>query len=544
MQARSYHFFVRIAFFLLLSGYSAQTLVRAQPELVRRVELEANRKQGDRYNVFSLGERGALVMLESEDLTQQSRPYYFWRYDKELNRSWHQIYNVDYKYDFINYAHYGNFYYFLFQRNAKEVLILEVNTESGAGRIIEYANIVKADILQFEVLDGIMLFGGESKGKPFVVYFAPDRAFAKVLPGIQQVETYLADIHVDSTYQRIFVTLSGKTRRQKNVFVNVYNLQGERSQTHTIENNVEYKLLDFKPFVAEEDNILIFGNFAYKNWEKIQGIYVTSLSDPEVKPTIYAYDLANFNNYFNFYKEKRRKRLLRKVDALKKRGKRKRYQYEWFTYDLKLQNDLLFFSADSYRPNYQANRGREVFDPLFYRTRGFASPFDVRSIFGYYYRYDPFAPTVANRRRRYPTSYDYKSTFVCAFTQKGVPVWDNSFFLDDLSQDEPHRPTAFHYHQDSLAVVQFHEGEMRYRKTYRSQKRPKDDIQEIEDWEKHISDTIKVVSRYNETFQHWYDDSFLLSGYQRVRSTNPSNPIRRTFYLSRIRYGTKTQEQE
>lgn len=508
---------------------------QGQPEITRRIEIDIKRKLGDDFLNFPLQEQGTLVMLEQKGIDQGDRLYRFWRFDTTLQQLWKVQHRIPIQYELINSNRDAEYAYFLFQKGLKDLIILEVRLSDGKGIRMEYENIVKSEIWEFEVLDRRFLLAGESKNKPFVLYFHPDAAFTKVLPGLQQVNTYLARVTVDTTYQRIMVVISGRTRKQKNVFVNIYDLEGRRLHTHILENNYDYQLLEFKPYPTGKDQWLLFGSYAHKTWEKVQGVYVVPLRDPEEKPTVYAYDLANFKNYFNFYKKKRKRRMLRKVKRLKRKGKRKRYHYDWFTHPLKEQNGRLFFSTDIYRPNYQPDRNNTALNTIM--NPAYSSFFNRSSwLYGYNFN-DPFTHLASRgRQRNAPTSYRYQGTFVCAFTKKGVPVWDNLFDLDELSQPQPRRPTAFHNHQDSLAFVEFDEGTLRFAQFYRSQPKGKEAIREVENWDEKAIDTLRIANRFNENLVHWYNNFFLLSGEQKVRTTNPLDPVKRVFYLSKVRY--------
>ncbi|MEM6299805.1 MAG: hypothetical protein AAF740_14040, partial [Bacteroidota bacterium] len=488
------------------------------------------------------GEQGVLVMLEADDIEKKDRPYTFWLYDRNLNLVWTTRHLVPFKFEFSNFYKSGNSYYFLFQRSEQELAVLSVSLDDGKGRLLEFDNIVKANIAQFAVLKDQIYLGGELRNKPFVVHFDPQNSFAKVLPAIQQIDTYLANITVDSIYNdRVLIVLGSRKPRQKLVFFNEYNLRGQLERSFTIENNIDYQLLDFKPYPKNGTEWLIFGAYAYKNWDKVQGIYVVNLVDPQKEPAIYPYDLANFKNYFNFYRDKKKDRILNQVAEAKASGKRKRYSYDWFIHDLQFQNDLIYFSVDVYRPDYEVrNRGsRGYYDP--YRYSSFYSPYDIRSIFGYYYRYDPFAQARSPQNRRLPSDYDYRSTFVCAFTGQGKPVLDNTFDLNNRSQRIPSRPTAFHHAGDSLAFFEFEEGEARYQRMYRSEERDPETITSDRNWERTETDSLQVGARENENLSFWYDDHFILSGYQRLRGGGMDN--RKVFYLSKIRYAAKTEEE-
>ncbi len=529
-------------FRLLFWGWVSLSTLGAQPVVTHRAELSIDRRLGDAYTVLPLQEEGALVMLEGEEIKKRDRIYYFWCFDAQLQARWSKAHPIPFKYEFVNYTRSANNYYFLFQKGNQELIIFALDLSDGTGQLMTFDNIVKADIWQFVVLKHVALLGGESENKPFVVHLDMQTGKSKVLPSLQQMDTYLATIALDEVHERILVVLSGRVRRQKLVFANGYDLNGQRLYTHTIKNNNQYQLLDFKTYPVAADDWLILGAYAYKNWEKVQGVYSLRLQDPDQRPQVYAYDLANFKNYFNFYKEKRRQRLLRHAQNLRERGKRKRYQYDWFEQPLTLADDqqTLLFVADVYRPNYYAGRSTDALDPLNDPFRRSLSPYDVRSLYGYFYRYDPLAPLTPRRQRRLPIIYDYQSSFVCAFNLQGKPLWDNIFPLNGLSLRQPRSTVAFHLQQDSLYAFHLHEGQARFRSSWHSQTEPA--IKDAPDWETQSNDTIRIVTQENEELQHWYGNSFLFSSKQRVRTTNPQVPIRKVFALTRIQYPARLPE--
>jgi hypothetical protein len=506
--------------------FSQDSISRSSPiQEVATYEFEIDRKHGDDYSTFSLQEDGALVLFQSNKfLKGGQQSFIFTLVDTNLKEVWSKAHTLDNNLDIIDYFREKNFFYFLLKKNNYDYTIMRLNLTDGSLVLIPHKEILNLSVSHFKVLNDIIFMGGKADNQPVVLRFDYKNEQAKVLASIQKEHIYLARIDLDTTLNKVVVILSGNYAKQKNVYINIYNESGKLERSENLPNNIDYQLLSFRPYLLNETEMTLLGTYSLNRNSKTQGFYSINIEGTEITKRFY--DFVYLKNFFNYVDSAKRKKYVDKIVKKKKAGKNKRFVYDFFVKELRLIDEQLYFSAESYVPLFAQQNMRNP-------TLSGLSPYYVgRSRFSRFRNSN--YPYSSRNSRQIPISYKFTNTIICAFSKKGALQWDNSFTLKEHESDLPLPFSEYQTNGDSLAIVHFHKDKLYHKQIY------KDQLQEQELEKELYSDEIKVevATHENETLDAWHASYFLMTGYENSRIEGNFKK-KKIYYLRKIAYVTE-----
>lgn len=495
-------------------------LTQSPIQQVATYEFEIDRKHGDDYSTFLLKEGGALVLFQSNKFLKGGQQLLnFTLLNTDLKETWLQNYTFANNLEIIEYYQEKNYFYFLLKKNNYDYTIMRLNLFDGSLILIPHKRILNLHVSHFKVLNEIIFMGGKVDNQPVVLRFDYKNDQTKVLASVQQEQIYLARMDIDTTFNKVIVILNGSYTREKHVFITIYDKDGNLERRENIPNNVDYQLLSFRPYLLSETEMTIIGTYSLNRHNKAQGIYSINIEDSKINKRFY--DFVYLKNFFNYVDIDKREKYVDKIVKRKKAGKNKRFTHDFFVKELRLIDDELYFSAESYIALFDPQNGIRYGglggnNPYYYNRNRF-------SRFGY-----PYSP---ENFRQTPTSYKFTNTIICAFSKKGALQWDNSFSLKEHENDLPLPFSDYQKNGDSLSIMHFYKDKLYHKQIYKSK------LQEQELEKIMYSDKTRqeVAVHGNENLTAWYGSYFLMSGYENIR-TEGQLKRRKIYYLRKLKY--------
>ena len=391
-------------------------------------------------------------------------------------------------------------------------------------KVINYEKILKATYTEICAAGNIILLGGEAENNPVVLHLNIETGRQQILPSLVQKSTYLANLSIDIKNNVILAIVAGKYNSYKYSFFYFYGLDAKLRYNVTIPDNKDYNLQTFRPLITGTDEILVFGTYSSPKWKRSQGIYSLKIKDKKENGFRF-YDFSYLNNFFNNLNDKKREKMLSKVKKGRKKGSSVRYSNDYFISPLRVEENRIYFSLEGYNPVYQNNNSMNM--------PNMVNPyFGSRTSRVYTNRTGNRNMWQQTRNSGTTVSYKYEQGLVCGFDTEGKLLWDNQFDFDEFETQKIFPFFSYSVKDDTVALFRLDEEELFYKQTVKSRKQPL-----ISEYKVPKRDSLdNIISRSDEILMHWYDDNYLVSGYQIVRNELYEPARRKVFYFTRLRY--------
>ncbi len=517
MTKFSYFFFL---FFLFSNSLFAQIGVS------KRLEMEIQKKLGDDFRVLNLGEKGILLMLESEEVLKQGkREILLTFYDTLLNSQWTRSIVVDQLSKLDKSCMENQEIYFLMDKQDYDYEIWKINLGNGMPEKVVYEKLTDFEISRFDVLNKVLILGGQVKNSPTV--FLYDYQKGKALKPLMNLHGTKANLNQmvtlpkDSTFALV---LGSKNYADSKLYFSVYDNYGKLLRNWEQEPQEDRYLLTYRPYFANREEMYLFGTYSMNKIGRAQGIYMAYFVGKEQKSLRY-YDFSYLNNFLNHLGEKKKAKTLEKAKA--KREKEKIYQFDFslLVRDLQQSGDRILLTLESYQPVYAESTGTNTFGRLHWLNMN--SSYYNRLLYDRLMDNNPAS-------RRSPLMYKYKHSAVCAFDRNGKLLWDNEFTYEDLESPRALFFTETSVKTDSAILLHLQENKLYLKRTYKSNPVEKNISFSLDKQTGNELD--KIENREDEGLSYWYGKYFVLFGQQEIRQTQENNNFvkRKVFYLSKI----------
>jgi hypothetical protein len=516
--------FIKLNLFLfLITGFFSSSL--AQIQVIDHTEITTKSEAGSDFSDYTavpLSEDGLLVSLTH--YVKGKKEILIAKYDTTFQNVWEQKHLIKGEDKVVHYVVSDSFIYYLVDKQRYEYEILKINLHNGTMRVINYEKMLKATYTEICAAGNIILLGGEAENNPVVLHLNIETGRQQILPSLVQKSTYLANLSIDIENDVILAIVAGKYNSYKYSFFYFYSLDAKLRYNVTIPDNKEYDLQTFRPLITGTDEVLVFGTYSSPKWKRSQGIYSLKIKDKKENGFRF-YDFSYLNNFFNNLTEKKHERMLSKVKRGRKKGSPVRYSNDYFISPLRVKDNRIYLSLEGYNPIYQNNNGMNtpnMVNPYFAtgNSRVYSNRTGNRNMWQ------------QTRNSSTTVSYKYEQGLVCGFDTKGKLLWDNQFDFDEFETQKIFPFFSYSVKDDTVALFRLDEEELFYKQTIKSKEQPL-----ISEYKVPRRDSLdNVISRSDEVLMHWYDDNYLVSGYQIVRNQLYEPARRKVFYFTRLRY--------
>ncbi|WP_461137668.1 hypothetical protein [Spirosoma pomorum] len=495
---------------LLLLLLLAGPMALAQLTQSMRLEMPANPNEIESFDVTPLAEQGVLVTTQTGGLFSNAPTQYLYqRLNWNLKLIWYKIYKQDIKYRQIQAYRNEQYLYQLFREyDTNKYQFLRIHLDDGTIETFEGALLEQFDIRQFKVMDSQAYIGGVYHNRPIVMVFSLFDRSTKVLPGLYANNLELSSIELDEARREVNVLVHSSKRRCQ-FSIRTYNYDSRHLRTIDF-SDAQNNLITGKLLPVNERESLLVGNYSTDCTPYSQGIYVTRIhhdepataADDAIKDMKFI-EFSQLQNFFNYMKPERQQKILARAKRKKEEGKDYKFRYRLLVHDLQPTPDGLTLVAEVYYPQY---RGSTLTNTAYVRGMD---------------RYE---------------GYHYTHAFVCGFDKTGQLLWDNCLPIKQLLSRDLTQMVQLSQQGDRTILAYPNEGAINM---------------EVIQGNKILRETEKIklgTSRENEkvmfsaqdNLMAWYGRHFLAFGFQKITSTNYTNP-REVFYLNKLTYDPDQQ---
>jgi hypothetical protein len=397
-------------------------------------------------------------------------------------------------------------FFLLFRRNdlkRNNMQLYAVSQATGDYVKFEVMNFIPFATTEFQVTEKAALIGGYFNQVPVVLYYSFATQRSKILPGLLNENGELTQIKTfpDGTFDVLISALNFK--KQQTVWVKNYDDEGDLQGNFALQPE-ENKHLIFARAMRTGDNLqLVAGVYGGRNSDYSRGLFLASLGESGLQQLRY-YNYGDLENFFNYMKAKREKRVKERIERRKIKGKRIRFSYRFLVHEIVPYKNQYVLLGEAFYPRYKS----------------------VESSYGFFTG-TPQAGSL--RSGRVFDGYSYTHAVVMGFDQNGNLLWDNSFEINDVRTFTLEQFVKLEVQQDRIALLYLFENELRSKiiqddqvlegKTFEPIRTKSDDIVKKEETE---------LSKLD----YWYQDFFYAYGIQ--ETTNAGTGKKRVFFINKI----------
>ncbi|QOI97406.1 MAG: hypothetical protein HRU69_07845 [Flammeovirgaceae bacterium] len=491
----------------LLSGsvfFIIAYAVSGQLQQSKRYEIPISDKEAE-YHVASAKTNGALIYRYSS--TKRNDFLDLIHLDTAFNELWKNQLELEKKFILAHQRTLDGRQYMLFYHREFTTLnfyIYSIQLKDGALTKYQVENYIPFVPTHLEVTSKGALIGGYYIGHvPVVLYFSFTTLRTNVLPGLVNETGELIQIRVsdDDSFQ---ILIGAKNfMKQRTIWIKLYNPDGTLKQNTSIQPPENSSLLFGKVIETGNDNLVVAGTYGNRTSEYSKGLFIVTTNN-QGDQVQYLYPFTDLENFFNYMKAKRQKRIKEKIERRKIKGKKIRLQYRILVHELVLQNNQYLLLGEAFYPVYKRD------DRYNY---GLATSLAIPYIFD---------------------GYRYTHAIVIGFNQQGKLQWDNSFEINDVKTFTLEQFVKMDAQSDKIALLYLFDNRIRTKilqgskilegKNYNPLKldyQPEDSGEEDTDIRK---------------LDYWYDGTFLAYGVERPPSRSMSRSRQRIFFINKVTY--------
>lgn len=494
---------------LLCFGAQAQFVTQ------ERFEVPISQKLvNEDFMVIPLKKKGVLFLAAREKWSENNAKWELIKMDTTLKEVWKKEQKLD-KLFSPTYAYYDQqqFAYFLLTREEKKLFkIVKLNIDNGEIEVFDGELPLRVKLSKVRIAGNYAFFTGTFNADIAALRFNMLDGTIKIVP---------------ATYSKAYNSLEvyGRTPINSGFYL-MQNTRNCDTRVHTFSNIVglqpgkeinlpkKYTIHSARVYPLNATKSLLLSTYSTKCQPYPQGI-ATMLIQNGKHSRLRLHKFIDFRNFFNFYSEKKVKRIRKKI--LKKASKGKEYTLG----SRMLLGDIIEAENDDYL--------LMVAERYWYRNRVISSSVLQRSAI----------PRIATKGE-----FQFNSASVSAINRHGTKLWDNSITINPgVTTLTPQPQVRVGFKGDSVILAymrQYREGAIPVlwsKLIYRNKTIKK----ETEDEAVNTHPDDQIYSATNQHFVHWYGNVFLLWGEQVVlnRKVKDMSVRREVAFINKLCYDHK-----
>ena len=493
---------------LLLLGAS----ISLQAQLVQPERLELELKDEDPYySVVSAEGKGVLLYrLNEEETKGDDQVFDILHYDTDLKERWSTKLEVE-DAELTGHEYKDGKFYLLFreQKNqADNYQVFSTDVESGKTSGYTIDNAIPVELTEFTTVDGVVLLGGYVNYRPTIIYYDLENDKYRVLPGFYMNKSDILEIQTDENAKTFTVLYTEKARkRQQTISSKTFNRNGELLFEYSLQPEKGKSLQYGRTTSIGPEAIYVAGTYSHGNSKFSRGIFMAKIH-ANGKQDINYYNYGDLDNFFNYMRAGREKRVKKRIERRKIKGKKVKLNYRLLVHDIIEKDGNNILVGEAFYPKYR----------------------NARTSLGFY----------SGRRsevgRGNLEGYRYTHAVLIGFDNKGELLWDNSFEIKDVLSPQLQKYVHVLPQDTSTVLLYMFENVLRSKIIRKAEVLEGKHTEEIATL--YEGDEVKNNEYNVGGLEEWYGPYFFAYGVQRIK--NSSDPTidsnRKVFFINKISY--------
>lgn len=480
------------------------------------------------YHVEPLGEQGVLIFYESNELSKEKkRKWYFGYFNTSLKQQWLKFVTLEDKMQFVHSTISNNKVHLLFRnigrgRNENgyyEIVRLDITSQKFEQ--ISGTFPPKSEIVGFEVIGKMACLGiNLRKSETDLLFVNLETGEINPVKLAEFYESYIETVYANKMDRNFYVALKVKPdNRYVEDFIHILTPTGKSLDVVEIKAEDNVRVLRKFQFVEMAINqtavfgiydiqtgrIPDFSNMDDEDNPKSAGLYFFKLQNNTHSEIKYL-DFMDLDNIHGSISGRKITKV--KTDGVStEESDSERLVSAFFNINkpqISFDGDMFIFSAEIYKPHYIT---------------------ETRMDYDYYGRPYPYTYSVF-------AGYLFFDVIVVSLTKDGDLIWNNDFIIRDLKSFSLQRHTSIFKNNEFVTAAYVNNGKI--------QSKIFEGPLDIDSDETVIATNFKkdnIVEDENNHIVKWYNNYFLIYGYQKINNRSLSKQNERTiFFINKIAY--------
>lgn len=516
---------MKIVFALFIVLFSlnihSQDLTTMRLEVPSELDVES-------YNVEPLGENGVLIFYESNELDQEKkRKWYFGLFNTTLHQQWLKAVGIENKMHFVDASYINNKIHLLFRNIGRG------RTENGYYEIVsldlsshKFEQIsgtfpIKSEIVGFEVIGKMACMGINLKNSSTDLLFINlENGDISPVKLAESYESFIETIYANQIDKNFYVSLKVRPdNRYIKDYIHIFNPEGKAIEVVEILTDDNTKVLrKFQFYAIDKNQTAIFGVFDIQTGRipdlskledednpKSAGLFSLKLENHKATSPKF-FDFMKLDNIHGSISQRKITKVKTDNGEFDESGASKMVSafYNITKPVIVKSNDSFIISSEIYKPHYIT---------------------ETRMDYDFYGRPYPYTYSVF-------AGYLFFDVIMVAVTDDGKMIWNNDFIIRDLKSFSLERHSMIFEDNEFVTAAYVNNGRI-YSKTFEGSLDIDSDESTIAT--NHKKD--RIVEDENNRIVNWFDNYFLIYGYQKINNRTLSKQNERTiFYINKIAY--------
>lgn len=504
---------------LLSSAVRAQNILPVRLEVPSAMDVET-------FHVEPLSTDGVLIFYESNEVNElELRKWYFGLFNTKMKQEWLKYVALPDKIEFITSSRSGDNLYLLFKSFEK------VRGDNGYYEIVRY-NIrnqefskVSGTIPEKSAYVGFQVIGNVGCLALNLDKDETDLLFINLTSGDinpvsvrSQVKSRFLSVYADQQNERFYVVVKSlKDNKYLSDEIMRYSVDGREEQVLMVASLESIKSTREFIFLQPENNLLrILGTYDILTGRvnslsdldnddiaKGAGMFYLSFENGRQK-VLNFYDFLSFDNVYGTLGNRQMEYSRSKNAEDGSSGKSLTAYYHMYDPRIIRVNDQYVFSVEVYKPYYRS---------------------ETRMDYDFYGRPVPYTYQIFD-------GYNFYDVILAGISDEGNLIWNNDFVIRDLRTFTLDRNSIVFPDGDFVSMAYINEGKI----ISQTIEGPVD-IGYTETVIETKFDRDRIAGDENNNIVHWYDDYFLVYGYQKVNNRSLGDQgIRTVFYANKVAF--------
>jgi|GEM_PF-5175642 len=491
-----------------------------------RVELPFKYTE-ENYLLASAGNRGLILFRESKEKVSKKQPWEIIMLDTTLTEKLNITAEVDYKYSIMGYEYRGGHFYLLFNNDnssRSDLYLVKISIEDGAITHHEIDNELTMEPSHLLINDQAIVLGGYINFRPTFIVFDYVNDNVKVVPGFFNKRSEVLDFNYDEEHDSYNVLMAQKSVLNHNgLAIKSFDSRAKVLVDEKYEFDNNWRALNGKVIISESNKIVVSGSFATNSSYYSQGYYFGNLA-PGAGLLMKYIGFSELSHFFDYMKPRRAEKIKTKINNSKASNKPYEYKAQAYVHHLNEQDGEFLLISELYKPEFR--NGNSSIATGFYNN----TDTNYRNRTGQKY---------VNRHSRLTNTegashISYHESVVLGLDGSGKLIWDQSLSLDDVETLSLEQVAEVYKKDKNGVLIYKKEGELVYKTFDLSQESSVDSSVVINTFKEH--DEVSQHSERQGKVQYWYDNNFIVWGYQKVTNDQfaQADKKRNIFFINKL----------
>ncbi len=464
---------------------------------------------GKQVEIIPNGARGLFVLQDLPELGIGNNYWKMTHLDTALQEDWNQIVLINGDYRLTRSDTLDGTAYLLLSnlRNQRMTEILKIDKD---GNLLStpFVNLVPMSVTEFMVIDGgeKLLIGGYFNYRPVVVIYDYRTNRPRVLPGLINEPGTLLQLTRNEESRTIDVLINIPGKNLRGVWFKSFTYDAELKRNIRFESTNRKTLLDGQVIKLDEQIHMIVGPYGLRNSRYSRGLLV-GLIDEEGMFSSREINYADLPNFFEFASEGRQKRIERRIERRRSKGKEPRFNFKVRIQELRETGEGFVLMGESHYEKY---------NPNYYQFMDYNQPQFRRMIFD---------------------GYVYTHAFLVGLDISGGVKWDQSIGTRNVKKFDLDRLVHFSLKREKGILMYPSRNKIKFSSfSTEDQKERKENEVSIELL--HPNDMLGTGGSPQSELRLWYDNCYYVHGNQSIRNLKDKNvPLnRRVYFVNKFQY--------